>query len=144
MNSPSKISPQNPNNHSEPNKRHMPGEEVIWLFILGDMAVFSLFFCMYAMHRFDNLAEFQTAQAALNIHAGAINTLVLLLGSLFVVLALKAARLQQKTRSFWLMNAGTLCGIIFAVVKVIEYKEKAAAGITWSWPTRPRRPWCAT
>lgn len=110
---------------------HMPSEETIWLFIIGDMAVFSLFFCVYAIYRHDNLAEFQAAQATLNLHAGAINTLILLLGSLFVVLALKASRLNLRNRCFWLLNAATVCGIIFSIIKVIEYNEKSKAGITW-------------
>ncbi len=109
----------------------MFGEELIWLFILGDMATFSMFFWIYGYARVDELEIFRASQASLNVHFGSINTLILLASSWFVVLGTKAARLGQfGSVKRYLINA-CLLGCLFAVLKVIEYRDKTVQGLTF-------------
>ena len=109
---------------------HLPGEdETMWLFIMGDMIVFTLFFCMYAYYRNGDLALFQQSQQTLDINIGTINTLLLLTSSWLVALALKVARLGQTANCRWLLLAAAIFGSGFAIMKVVEYQAKAEAGI---------------
>src|SRR5690606_21603109 len=73
-------------------EKHLPGEAGVWVFILGDMLVFSLFFCIFIYYRALDVELFLTSQAQLNQNYGAVNTLLLLTSSWFVVMALNAVR----------------------------------------------------
>lgn len=111
--------------------KKMFGEELIWLFVIGDMVTFSLFFWIYGYARHDELETFQTSQTNLNVHFGSINTLILLSSSWLVVLAVKSARelAHGATRTYLVAAAGF--GALFATLKAFEYQEKIAAGFTF-------------
>jgi nitric oxide reductase NorE protein len=115
-----------------PHARRMPGEEGIWLFVFGDMMMFSLFFIIFLYYRGPNVELFATSQAQLSQTLGVLNTFLMLSSSWFVAMAVHAARkgngLGRATPVLLLMAFG--CGIGFAIVKVIEYSEKIRAGIT--------------
>ncbi len=118
---------------SQPAKqpKRIPGDELIWLFLLGDMACFALFFALYSYTKSHQLDVFVTAQQALNLHTGSINTLLLLASSWLVVIAVKAARLQMAKTCRWFLLPAVLCGCGFVAIKVFEYQEKAAMGINF-------------
>ena len=109
--------------------RHVPGEPGVWIFILGDMAVFALFFAVFMFYRGQDTALYQQSQALLNANYGAFNTLLLLTSSWFVVLGVNAARRNATKAAPALFALAFACGAGFAVTKVIEYAEKAEAGI---------------
>lgn len=77
--------------------RHTPGEVGAWVFILGDMVLFALFFATYLVYRGHQRALFIASQHHLVQGYGVINTLLLLTSSLFVVLAMRALRRDQAT-----------------------------------------------
>jgi nitric oxide reductase NorE protein len=112
---------------SEPAKKKIPGEEGVWIFILGDMTVFAVFFIVYLVERSKQVDLFVASQATLNKNFGAINTVFLLISSLFVVLAVHAMRSAQRLLAQRFIVGAFLCGIAFIVVKIFEYHEKIAA-----------------
>jgi nitric oxide reductase NorE protein len=90
------------------------------------------FFASYAFSRANNVEMFNLYQQTLDRNAGALNTVLLITGSWFIVLAVQAAhRDDQKTvpRNIFL---GFLCGGAFLAVKVVEYSAKFGAGISMS------------
>jgi nitric oxide reductase NorE protein len=109
---------------------HVPGEIGIWVFILGDMGVFALFFGIFTWERARQTAVFDASRLELSITLGAINTTLLLTGSLLVVLGVSAARggrLRSATTAF----IGALgCGLAFGIDKVLEYTGEVARGHT--------------
>jgi len=107
----------------------MPGDELIWLFVVGDMVVFTLFFCTFGYFRADDLVLYQASQAKLGVHYGAINSLVLLLSSWLMVLSLGAAREGRHRLASHFIGGAFLCGLAFSVAKVLEYQGKLGAGI---------------
>jgi nitric oxide reductase NorE protein len=112
-------------------ERHIPGEAGAWIFILGDMAVFAVFFCVYLVERGKDRSLFEHAQQTLNADLGALNTLVLLVSSMLVVLAARAVRSSSHRELAPRLFLGALaCGGCFIVVKAFEYHEKIAAGVT--------------
>lgn len=109
--------------------RRTPGEEGTWIFILGDMCVFAVFFTVYMHARGQHPALYGASQNTLNRNLGALNTVLLLISSLLVVTAVRAYRAGLPKLANWLFPAAFLCGIGFIVVKVFEYHEKISAGI---------------
>lgn len=111
-------------------KRHLPGEEGVWVFIIGDMSVFGLFFIVFASYYAQSPELFLQSQAQLNQNFGALNTLLLLSSSWFVVMALKAYRKHLLKLCGRLISLAFLCGFGFGVIKFLEYGEKLDHGIT--------------
>jgi len=110
--------------------RHLPGEPGIWMFIFGDMLVFSLFFVTFAWYRNEDVELFRTAQAQLNQAFGVLNTFFMLSSSWFVATAVRMARHGRADSTAACFALAFLCGFGFAVVKLFEYGEKIGAGIT--------------
>lgn len=110
--------------------RHIPGEAGVWFFVLSDMMMFSLFFCIFLYYRSQDLTTFQTSQKFLNRDFGAINTVWLLTSSWFVAQAVQSLRDGFLKRGHWLFAGGFFFGCCFVVVKYFEYSEKLRAGIT--------------
>ncbi|MEZ5453769.1 MAG: hypothetical protein R3E93_13295, partial [Thiothrix sp.] len=70
----------------------LPGDLAMWIFILAELLVFAIFFASYAFARSYNVALFNEYQQTLSRDIGAANTIILITGSLFVVLAVQAIR----------------------------------------------------
>jgi nitric oxide reductase NorE protein len=107
--------------------KRIPGEEGVWIFILGDICVFAVFFTYYLVQRSKHVDLFDLAQSTLNKNFGAVNTVFLLISSLFVVLAVRAMRVAERILAQRLIVGAFLCGVAFIIVKVFEYSERIAA-----------------
>ncbi|WP_354701176.1 Quinol oxidase subunit 3 [Paraconexibacter sp. AEG42_29] len=106
----------------------VPGEAGIWVFLLGDMTMFGVFFVAFLVQRGQNPELFADSREALTVGVGAVNTLVLLTSSLLVALAVRAHRLGRRADSRRLVALTALCGAVFAAVKVAEWVTKLDAG----------------
>lgn len=107
----------------------IPGEEGLWVFILGDMAVFALFFGTIVVTRGEDPAMFDAAQHALHPWLGIVNTALLLTGSLFVVHGLR--RLGDGTTAAARLFGLTVgCALGFVAIKVTEYTLLVHEGYT--------------
>jgi nitric oxide reductase NorE protein len=101
--------------------RKIPGEEGIWVFVLGDMTVFALFFGTFMYSRGKNPTVFARDHAELHLALGTVNTVLLLTSSLFVALAVQRV-LGGRRDGTWRLIAGALCcGAGFVVVKAVEW-----------------------
>lgn len=112
---------------------HVPGEPALWLFILGDMLLYAIFFLFYAHDRAQQPELFTAAQALLNRGFGVANTLILLTSSWFVVQGVQAARRDPRANPKhvsvrWFQGA-FLCGLAFCLSKALEYTLKIDAGL---------------
>jgi nitric oxide reductase NorE protein len=108
----------------------MPGEAGIWIFISGDLVIFSLFFLTYLYYRADQLPLFASSQSHLNQGFGLLNTFFMLSSSWFVASGVRAARRNQPKAPAICFMLALACAAGFAAVKLIEYREKIGAGIT--------------
>jgi nitric oxide reductase NorE protein len=113
-----------------PGERHLPGEEGIWVLILGDLLVFALFFATFLVYRGQDVALYAASQATMQRGLGLLNTGLLLTSSLFVALAVADARDRHSARALKLLAAALACGIGFVVSKAFEWGAKIGAGIT--------------
>lgn len=110
----------------------LPGDLAIWFFILAELLAFAVFFAAYAFSRAGNVELFNLYQQTLDRNAGALNTVLLITGSWFVVRAVQAAHRDDRAGVPRNILLGFLCGGGFLIVKVIEYAEKFGAGISMS------------
>lgn len=110
-------------------KIHIPGETGIWVLIGGELFAFSAFFLVFAYYRGLDPALFRAGQAGLDHAIGLTNTIILLTSSLFVALGVQRIRDGRGGGAFWL-RAALGCGAAFAVLKLFEYWQKIAAGVT--------------
>jgi nitric oxide reductase NorE protein len=106
----------------------VPGEVGIWIFLLGDMSIFGAFFAVFLWEGRQRPEQYADSAAALNQGIGAVNTVVLLLSSYLVVVALQAYRAgasQAMTRALW---GATACAALFAGLKSTEYVLGLSSG----------------
>ena len=108
----------------------LPGETGVWMFIIGDVMIFTLLFSVFVYDRSQEVALFAKQQLSLNQTFGAINTLVLLTSSWFVAMALHAARNNEKRFAGRSFAFAALCGFAFIGIKYFEWGEKIRAGLT--------------
>jgi nitric oxide reductase NorE protein len=113
-----------------PAEPHLPGEAGIWVFILGDLVIFSLLFSVFMYYRSEDPALYIESQKLLNQRYGLFNTLLMLTSSWFVALGIQSARRQLVTASARLIGLAFLCGAGFIAIKFFEYREKFQAGLT--------------
>jgi nitric oxide reductase NorE protein len=104
----------------------MPGEEGTWVFIFGDLTVFSILFGVFLYYRGQESAVFTSSQRSLNEAFGLANTLILLTSSLFVVTAVRAVRRGANALAGRLLIGAMVCGLGFIVNKGFEYGQKVS------------------
>ncbi|WP_309496598.1 cytochrome c oxidase subunit 3 family protein [Sulfurovum sp.] len=116
-----------------------PGDFAIWIIIYVELLTFGLLFSGYAFSRRADVALFNESQLLLNQTAGFINTLILITSSYFIVKAVQSIKnMQQETHieanqtaSKWLL-AAMLLGGTFIIIKLVEFSDIFAEGITLS------------
>jgi len=113
---------------SEP--KLLPGDFAIWIFIFAELLVFGIFFLIYAVVRAQNVELFNQYQNTLNREVGAINTLLLITASYFVVKAVHAIKEGDLTSCTNWLTASLGAGTGFLILKSIEFYEKFSIGIS--------------
>jgi nitric oxide reductase NorE protein len=110
----------------------LPGDFAIWFFIFAELLVFGIAFASYAIARIQNVAMFNQYQLTLNRELGAMNTLLLITASYFVVRAVHAIRRDDVKRCVFWLYASLGCGAGFLLLKSTEYYDKFSHGINLS------------
>jgi nitric oxide reductase NorE protein len=111
-------------------RSQLPGEVGVWVFIFGDLVVFTVFFVVFLYERGHDHEVFEASRKTLDLRLGAVNTILLLTGSLFVALGVQAARRQSSTLARRMLVLAMLCGTGFVANKALEYGSKIQAGHT--------------
>ena len=110
----------------------LPGDLAIWFFIFMELLVFAIAFIAYAIARVQNLELFNEFQLTLNKEFGAINTVLLITSSYFVIRAVHAIKLDKVKICINNLNIALGFGAGFLILKSLEYYDKFSAGITLS------------
>lgn len=110
--------------HFEPEQAYHASKYAMWVFLATEVHLFGGLFCAFAVYRWKYLAEFNEHAQSLNWKLGALNTIVLLCSSYFMVRAVDAAQKGLNYKVCAWLEKTFFCGIIFMVVKCFEYKAK--------------------
>ena len=111
----------------------------MWVFLVTEIMFFGGLFMAYLLYRWQSPTGFAEASNHLNVIWGAANTVVLIVSSLTMALAVRAAQTSAppKTQVGWLV-ATMILGTAFLGVKVIEYTDKfthhLVPGPNFQWP----------
>lgn len=121
--------------HFRSNEEEFDASKIgMWLFLTTEVLLFSGLFCVYAVFRMMHPEAFTNGSHYLNWKIGTGNTIILLVSSFTVVMAIRNAQLNQQ---FWLkvnLLITILCGLAFIGIKfAFEYYPK------WSVGKRPGR-----
>src|ERR1700676_1488946 len=96
----------------------------MWLFLVTEIMFFGGMFCAYLIYRLQHFNAFAAGSQQLDIKMGAFNPAVLIVSSVTVVLAVKAAEVGKRKLLTGYLVVTVLLGLTFLVVKGFEYKEK--------------------
>ncbi|GAJ96996.1 putative cytochrome c oxidase subunit III [Rhizobium rhizogenes NBRC 13257] len=109
-------------------QREIPGEPGLWVFLFGDMAIFVVFFASYLVERADHRLLFQASRQSFGVTIGVINTIILLISSLLVVIAVSAVRGRANPIAVRALWGALFCGGTFVILKCVEYTHLVSAG----------------
>src|SRR5688500_1227057 len=99
------------------------GKLGIWLFLASEVMLFGALFSSYVLLRTSAPSWPQGAEI-LNWKLATLNTFVLIASSVTMVMAWASLRLNQFGKFRLYMSLTLLAGVIFMVVKAIEYNAK--------------------
>lgn len=109
----------------------LPGNPIMWILIISELLVFGAFFIGFAAARLLYPDMFHAGQAMLDLRMGGLNTLVLITSGWCAAMAVRARVAQDDITGCrrWLGVSMGL-GVVFLVVKGMEYADKIAHGMT--------------
>lgn len=96
----------------------------MWVFIAQEVMFFGGLFLAYTVYRNLYPAAFAEASHHLDWKLGGINTAVLILSSLTMALAVRAAALGHRKQIVLFLIATVVLGSIFLGIKIVEYGHK--------------------
>lgn len=111
------------------------GKLFMWLFLSTEIMFFAALIGVYIVIRFGAAHWPTTHEVHLQEPIGFLNTVILILSSVSIVLALEYARANQPSKARMLVGATLGLGAIFLGIKAYEYSQKFAHGI---YPHFPR------
>ncbi|MBT5274969.1 hypothetical protein HOL82_03455, partial [Candidatus Woesearchaeota archaeon] len=100
----------------------------MWTFLGQELLFFSALFVAYAVFRFLYPAMFLEAHRHLSVNMGFLNTIVLLISSFTMAMAIRSAQVSNKKHTFIYLLVTLVCAGMFMVVKYMEYMEKFLNG----------------
>jgi cytochrome c oxidase subunit 3 len=110
-------------------QQHDAGELGMWVFLSTEVLFFGGVFLAYTIYRIRHEAAFAAASRELDLWLGTLNTAVLLTSSLTMALSVHAAKMAQRRLLLALLSATFTLGIVFLVIKAVEYYHKFAHGL---------------
>src|SRR5438552_13908794 len=96
----------------------------MWVFLVTEVLCFGGLFLTYTVNRSAFSTDFGARSNTLDIKLGGFNTVVLIMSSLTMAMAVWSAQVGKKKLVSIFLIATLGLGTIFLGVKVIEYKQK--------------------
>ena len=111
----------------------LPGNPMMWILILGELAVFGALFVGFAVARALDPVTFNASQAHLDGLLGGLNTMVLVTSGWLVAIAVqrRTANPSGPNHGHRAALFGAMAfGLVFLAIKVVEYADKIGQGFT--------------
>ncbi len=101
----------------------------MWMFLVQEIMFFGGLFTVYLVFRSRYPMAFAAGSNHLNVTLGAANTVVLIVSSLTMALAVHYAQLGKRNLQVVLIIVTMILGATFLGVKAVEYTEKYYDGV---------------
>lgn len=106
-----------------------PGGILLWIIVFVELITFIMGLGAFVVQRSNNLQLFQESQQLLNPTLGIINTLLLVTGGFFMVVAVKQLKQESSATCLRNMALAIACGLSFLGVKGFEFYGKLQGGL---------------
>ena len=110
-------------------QKGLPGEVLMWVLIFSELAVFGGGLVIFMALRLTDPTGFAEAQTMLLPALAGINTVLLITSGFFAAVATQVNQAKARKR-LWL-GAAAVLGVVFLILKAIEFQHKADLGITF-------------
>ena len=111
-------------------QQHVASSMGMWIFLATEIMFFGGLFCCYTVYRSLYLPGFEAGSRLLEIKFGATNTVVLILSSLTMALAVHAAQTGKRRALIGFLAATMVLGLVFIGVKLyFEWYHDYLVGI---------------
>ncbi len=100
----------------------------MWLFIFTELLLFGMLFIVYAVYRFRNPVAFELGGQELDVFIGTLNTVILLISSATVAMAISAIQKGNKKQALLFLGTTLVIAIVFLVNKYFEWGAKIEYG----------------
>jgi cytochrome c oxidase subunit III len=101
----------------------------MWTFLATEVLFFGGLFAAYMVYRAIYPGAFIEGSHHLDLVLGTVNTVLLLTSSLTIVLAVHYTQAGESRRPTWLLVATLVLGVVFLVIKGLEYLHKFEEGL---------------
>src|SRR5258705_1259114 len=96
----------------------------MWVFLVTELMFFGGMFLAYTLYRTKFPADFDSASNHLDLTLGAVNTVVLILSSLTMALAVYSAQVGKHRNQILCLVITIMLGLTFLGIKAVEYHDK--------------------
>jgi cytochrome c oxidase subunit 3 len=110
-------------------QQHRAATFGMWVFLATEIMLFGGMFTSYTVYRFAYSEGFAEGSRHMDLLLGGINTAVLIVSSLTVALAIRAARTGARGALQAFLGATILLGLVFIGIKATEYWEHYQEGL---------------
>lgn len=110
-------------------QEHETGKQGVWTFMATEIMMFGALFCGYAIYRGLYHESWVEGGSLLDWRLGSANTLILLLSSFTMALAVRETQLGNNKKALTNIIITTLCAFIFLGIKYFEYSGKIHHGL---------------
>lgn len=131
----------NPTPH---NPAKLSGDLAMWIFILAELAAFSLFILAFSVTQWLYPELFSQGRAQLDSSTGFAMTAGLLTSGFLAALAVERVRKNHWRQSSLLLVAAVASGLVYVVLKIGEYRHLAQAGFDLEYNTFFTLYWLTT
>ena len=122
----------------------LPGDLAMWIFILAELAAFSLFILAFSITQFLQPEMFASGRARLDGSTGFAMTAGLLTSGLLAALAVELVRKERARQAALLLLAAMASAMVYVVLKVSEYAHLASLGFDLEYNTFFTLYWITT
>lgn len=115
---------------TKPSVYYPPGGILMWIIIYLELLTFGAVLVAMVLYSKDEPDLFHESRLLLNTTFGTINTLFLLVSGFFMALSVSALKTQNISKSKLYLKLTMLGGLLFLILKSIEYVDKIETGHT--------------
>ena len=108
---------------------NLPGDPMMWILITSEIFVFGGALWGFAISEMLHPDIFKEARSQLNVPVATINTLILLTSGFIAAIAVRFAQMGDKRRTRLSLLGAGLFGVVFMILKIMEYFEKFELGV---------------
>ncbi|MNS07600.1 Cytochrome c oxidase subunit 3 [compost metagenome] len=107
-----------------------PGGILMWIIIFLELITFGMAIVAFVFYGNEQAELFHQSRLQLNATFGAINTVFLLTSGFFMANAVHEFKENDRQKSSWYFKLAMLGGVLFLILKGIEYYHKIESGVT--------------